>query len=321
MKYTIGIDLGGTNIAAGIMDEGRKILLKKSVKTDMSRGFKGLCQDMSNLCFALIEAYNIIQEDVRFIGIGCPGMINEVTGEIIFSNNLDLYHEALSKTMRKLLGRPVFVANDANAAALGEYEVGAGASAHSMVAITLGTGVGSGIIIDSRIIGGFNYSGGELGHMVIQRDGRPCTCGRKGCLESYASATGLIKSAQEAMMKDQNSLMWSLVNQDINQVTGKVVFDARDQEDKVATEVIEDYIEVLALGLANIVNAIQPEVIAVGGGISHQGQWLIDALQKKVDHQVFGRFGNKQTKIVVASLGNDAGIIGAALLGRDEDDC
>lgn len=320
MGYYIGIDLGGTNIAGAIVNECYEIVEKYSIKTSMKRGFEGLCEDMADLCRSLVDKYKISFEDVISVGIGCPGMINEETGEIVFSNNLDIYHEALNKSMEDLLGKPVYSANDANAAALGEYVVGSGRDVHSMIAITLGTGVGSGIVLEGKVLGGFNYSGGELGHMVIERNGRQCTCGRKGCFETYASATGIIQSAREAMTGDKSSLLWSLAGGSVEAVTGRIVFEAREQGDLLANKVVEDYIEYLALGLANVVNALQPEMIAIGGGISHQGQWLMDALQDQVDTQVFGRFGDKQTKIVAATLGNDAGIIGAALLGRSLDD-
>ncbi|MBN2899526.1 MAG: ROK family protein [Clostridia bacterium] len=313
--YYIGIDLGGTNIAAGIVDDAHQLCYKLSIKTSMDQGFDGLCEDMAQLCRQLVKEMGIGLEEIKSVGIGCPGMINERTGEIVFSNNLDIYHENLVEKMEGLLWRPVYCANDANAAALGEYAAGGGASASSLVAITLGTGVGSGIIIDGKMVGGFNYSGGELGHMVIKVHGRRCTCGRRGCLETYASATGLIQSTKDAMLHDETTLLWDLVEGDLECVTGKTVFDAREQGDLVAAAVVEEYIGYLAVGLANIVNAFQPEVITIGGGISHQGDWLMAALQEKVDTQVFGRFGDKQTRIKRAQLGNDAGIIGAALLG------
>lgn len=315
MTYYIGIDLGGTNIAGAIVNETYEMVEKASIKTDMSRKFKGLCEDMAGLCLELVKNHDIDLSEIESIGIGCPGMINEASGEIVFSNNLDLYHEPLTDEMCRLLGRPVYAANDANAAALGEYVAGSGAKASSMVAVTLGTGVGSGIIVDGKILGGFNYSGGELGHTVIERNGRQCTCGRKGCLETYASATGLIQSAREAMEADKESLLWTLAEEDLERVTGRLVFEAREKGDITAIDVVNDYIEVLAIGLANIVNSLQPEIIALGGGISHQGQWLMKALEKQVEAQVFGRFGDRQTEIKRASLGNDAGIIGAALLG------
>lgn len=318
MAYYIGIDLGGTNIAGAIVDQTYEIVKKQAIKTDMSRGFSGLYEDMAALCKDLVNGYGIDINQVGSVGIGCPGMINEATGEIVFSNNLDLYHEALTDQMASLLGRSIYAANDANAAALGEYMAGSGAKVSSMVAVTLGTGVGSGIILDGKIVGGFNYSGGELGHTVIQRNGRQCTCGRKGCLESYASATGLIESTREAMLNNKETLLWEMAGEKLENVTGRLVFDAREKEDRVAMDIVDEYIDVLSIGLANIINGLQPEMIAIGGGISHQGDWLMAALQDKVDSQVFGRFGDKQTKIVAASLGNDAGIIGAALLGREK---
>ncbi len=318
MAYYIGIDLGGTNIAAGIIDETHQLLYKTSIKTDMSRGFEGLCEDMASLCYRVVGAFGVEFKQILSVGIGCPGMINEETGEIVFSNNLDIYHQPLGVQMAELLACPVYCANDANAAALGEYMAGSGKSADSMIAITLGTGVGSGIILEGKICGGFNYSGGELGHMVIQVGGRQCTCGRKGCLETYASATGLIRSARDAMENEPESLLWTLAENNPHHVTGRIIFEAREQGDATAHQVVETYIAYLSVGLSNVVNALQPEIIAIGGGISHQGEWLMQKLQEKVDTQVFGRFGDKQTRIMAASLGNDAGIIGAALLGRHE---
>lgn len=320
MAYYIGIDLGGTNIAAALVNESNEILYRESIKTSMLGGFEGLCMDMAELCQSILTASKIQMDSVESIGIGCPGMIDEESGEIVFSNNLDVYHSPLSQRMTQLTGKVVFAANDANAAALGEYVAGSGREARSMIAITLGTGVGSGIIIDGKICGGFNYSGGELGHMVIDYNGPQCTCGRKGCLETYASATALIKSTKEKMSQRKKSILWQLAKGDVEKVTGKMVFDAYHNGDDAAKEILETYIKLLSVGLANVVNALQPEVIAIGGGISHQGQWLMDALQKEVDQQVFGRFGTKQTVIKMASLGNDAGIIGAALLGRSKDD-
>jgi len=268
------------------------------------------------LCEQLVVEYGITLDEVMSIGIACPGMINDETGEIIFSNNLDIYHSNLRERMALKLPCPVYCANDSNAVALGEYIIGSGEGVSSMVVLNLGIGVGSGIVMNGKIYNGFNYSGGEFGHMVIEVGGRRCTCGRKGCLETYVSTRGFIQTAKEVMKDNNDSLLWSLVKGDISCVSESIVFEARDKGDALANRVVDTYIDYLSVGLANIVNALQPERIAIGGFVFQQEEWLMDALQTRVDAQVFGRFGEKQTKILAATLGNDGGIIGASLLGR-----
>jgi len=314
--YYIGIDLGGINIRAGIVDAQHQLCQTLSIKTSMAKGFDGLCVDMVRLCEQLVVEYGITLDEVMSIGIACPGMINDETGEIIFSNNLDIYHSNLRERMALKLPCPVYCANDSNAVALGEYIIGSGEGVSSMVVLNLGIGVGSGIVMNGKIYNGFNYSGGEFGHMVIEVGGRRCTCGRKGCLETYVSTRGFIQTAKEVMKDNNDSLLWSLVKGDISCVSESIVFEARDKGDALANRVVDTYIDYLSVGLANIVNALQPERIAIGGFVFQQEEWLMDALQTRVDAQVFGRFGEKQTKILAATLGNDGGIIGASLLGR-----
>ncbi|TCO77418.1 ROK family protein [Marinisporobacter balticus] len=315
MNYYLGVDLGGTNIIAGVVDENYKIIARVTSKTKAPRSFLEIGKDIASLCFEAIKQSNLTINDIPYIGVGCPGMIDPEQGKIVFSNNLALYDEPINQIIEDLVGKKVLSGNDANVAALGEYMAGAGKGCKSFVAMTLGTGIGSGIIIDGKIIEGFNYAGAEIGHTVLQLNGRACTCGRKGCFEAYASATGLILSTKEAMEKNEDSIMWQLVKGDIRKVDGKVAFDANEKGDMAAKGVVDVYMVYLSEGIGNIINAFQPEIIAIGGGISQQGKWMTDYIQKYVSSRVFGRFGRKQTEIKIAELGNHAGLIGAAMLG------
>ena len=213
-------------------------------------------------------------------------------------------------------GRKVYIENDANAAAYGEYVAGAGAEADILVMVTLGTGVGGGIIINNAIYTGFNFAGAELGHEVVMMDGRPCTCGRKGCIEAYASATGLIVTTKEFMERDKNSKMWEICGGDLTKVNGRTAFDAMRAGDESGRAAVDQYIRHLACGVTNFINIFQPDMLCIGGGISHEGETLLAPLREYVMQEVYTRRGNRNTKIVAASLGNAAGIIGAALLGN-----
>ena len=206
--------------------------------------------------------------------------------------------------------------NDANAAAYGEAVAGAAKGTQTSVTVTLGTGVGGGIIIDGKVFSGWNSFGAELGHMVIVKDGRRCTCGRKGCWEAYASVSGLIYQTKLAMIDHADSAMWEIVGGDIKQVNGRTAFDAMRSGDPVAKAVCDKYIEYIACGAANVVNIFQPEVLVFGGGISKEGETLLGPMRPLIREFDYARFGGRQTKIVAAKLGRDAGIIGAAFLGR-----
>lgn len=316
MKYYVGIDLGGTNIVAGVVDENYNIIHKASVKTNRPRPEKEIADDMAKVALQAIAEANLTIDDVEWIGIGTPGIANSKDGIIEYSCNLGFDNTPMVKYIQEHINKPVYVENDANAAAYGEYVAGAGKGHNSLVCITLGTGVGGGVVTDGKILTGFNYAGAELGHTVIEVDGVQCSCGRKGCFEAYSSATGLIKMTKEAMEKDKNSSMWDLVRERNNKVSARISYDAMRLGDKSATEVVDKFTKYLAVGLTNVINIFQPEVLCIGGGVCNEGDALLNPVKEIVAKEVYTRNSPKNTEIVIAKLGNDAGIIGAAFLGR-----
>ncbi|MGI5958570.1 MAG: ROK family protein [Massiliimalia sp.] len=318
MKYYVGIDLGGTNIVAGVVDENYNILVKESVKTNLPRPAEEVIADMIAVTKKAVESANLTMDQIESVGVGTPGTANKDTGIVEYSNNLQWNDVPLVEMLQKGLNKTIYIENDANAAAFGEYMAGAGKGYNSLIAITLGTGVGGGVITDGKILTGFSYAGAELGHSVIVAHGRKCTCGREGCLEAYTSATGLINLTKEAMEADKDSAMWEICGGDINKVNGKTAFDGMRKGDAAGTKVVDDYIDYLAIGIANYINIFQPQVICIGGGICKEGDTLIKPLTEKVMPQTYARKPENRTKIIVAELGNDAGIIGAALLGMEK---
>lgn len=316
MKYYVGIDLGGTNIVAGVVDENYNIIHKASVKTNRPRPEKEIADDMAKVALQAIAEANLTVDDVEWIGIGTPGIANSKEGIIEYSCNLGFDNTPMVKYIQEHINKPVYVENDANAAAYGEYVAGAGKGHNSLVCITLGTGVGGGVVTDGKILTGFNFAGAELGHMVIEADGVQCSCGRKGCFEAYSSATGLIRMTKEAMEKDKDSSMWDLVRERNNKVSARISYDAMRMGDKSATEVVDKFTKYLATGLTNVINIFQPEVLCIGGGVCNEGDALLNPVKELVAKEVYTRNSPKNTEIVIAKLGNDAGIIGAAFLGR-----
>ena len=312
--YRLGIDLGGTNIVAGVVDEEYNIVAKASCKTDVPRPEKEICDSMAEVALEAIKKANITIDDVESIGIGVPGAVNPETGIIEYSANLFFHNWSVVEMMEERLNTKVKIENDANAAALGEYLAGSAKGAKNAVAITLGTGVGGGIIIDGKIYSGSNYAGAELGHMVIVKDGKECGCGRKGCWEAYASATALINMTKEAIRneKPEFSYMLNLCDDDINNVTGKTAFDAQIAGDPTGKAVVDEYISYLACGITNVINIFQPDVLCIGGGVSKQGDNLLNPVRAIVEAERITKHNDKQTYICTATLGNDAGIIGAA---------
>lgn len=313
--YRIGIDFGGTNIAVGLVDKDMKIVEKKSRPTNRGRSVDLMVLDMAEICRELLESNGLTLADVENIGIATPGTVNSTTGEVESYHAMGMVNYPMSKLLSEYLGfDKIKLANDANAAAYGESLAGAAKGASEAIMITLGTGVGGGIIIGGKIYEGFNFSAGELGHTVIVKDGEPCPCGRRGCWEQYASATGLIRLTKKAMTENKNSLLWQVCEGNIDKVNGKTVFDASDMGDECAKEVIEEYYSYLALGLTNMINIFQPEILCIGGGICGQGDALLRPIEKLVMGEQYAKSTPHKTKIVIATLGNDAGIIGAAML-------
>lgn len=312
MRRYIGVDLGGTNTVAGLVDEKGKLYVKKSVSTPRDGDPERIVDTIYDVVTALLSGEGLQPEDIQAIGIGSPGVVDIQNGVVLFANHLHFRNTPLAELCRRRFNRPVHLVNDANAAAYGEYIAGGGRGASSLVAITLGTGIGGGIIIDGKILTGYAFAGAELGHMVIDMDGRACSCGKRGCFETYASATGLIHSTQAYMRNHPETLMWKLCNNSLGNVSGRTAFDAKRAGDAGGESVIESYIHTLAIGLGNIINSLEPEILLIGGGISHEGEYLLGPLREEVHKQLFA-FSQQKTRIVSATLGNDAGIIGAAL--------
>ena len=314
--YRLGIDLGGTNIASGVVDENFKIIGSAKVKTNAPRPAEDIVDDMAKSALAAVKDAKLTIDDISVVGVGTPGSVVYDTGVVAYANNLGFYNVPLAEMLERKLGKKVYVENDANAATYGEYTAGAGKDANNFVAITLGTGVGGGIIIDGKIYSGSNCAGGELGHTVIQMDGQACTCGRNGCFEAYASATALIRQTKQAMIRFKESKMWEFCNNDINNASGRTAFDAARAGDEVALSVVNQYVKYLSVGIANIVNTFQPDILCVGGGISNEGEYLMKPVRELVKGENYARNMSKNTEIKAATLGNDAGIIGAAYLGK-----
>lgn len=312
--YRIGVDLGGTNIAVGVVDENYKIIGRGKVKTRCPRPAAEIFDDIALAVNMAVKDAGISMDDVVSVGVGTPGSVNKDNGYIEFSNNLEFDQVPAKEMLEERIGKTIYLDNDANCAALGEAIAGIGKGVGNFVAITLGTGVGSGIIVNGKIVCGVNYCAGEMGHMVIMVDGEPCNCGRKGCWEQYSSATALIRQTKAAMLEDKDSAMWQLVNGNIDATSGRTAFDAMRLGDKTAAAVVDRYIYYLSVGIGNVINALQPEIICIGGGISHEGDYLLLPLNKYIEEQRYSIHAGKQTKILAAELGNDAGIIGAALL-------
>lgn len=312
--YYIGVDLGGTNIAIGLVDEAGKIIKCKSIPTLSERGIDIICQDMIKLCTDMMSENNLTKEDIHSIGVGSPGLVDSEKGMIVYASNIIINDFPITTIMGEALDIPVYVANDADCAALGEVTSGVAKGCKNAIIVTLGTGVGGGMIMNGEIYKSSFPGAGELGHQVIVYNGRECPCGRKGCFERYASATALINDAKKAAKENPDSKLNDYIKGDFNKMNAKIPFDAAQAGDPVAEKVIDDYMNYLACGLANIVSMLKPEMIILGGGVAKQEDKLIKPLFKKVEQEAFAH--DLQAEIKPAMLGNDAGIIGAAMLGK-----
>lgn len=309
--YRIGIDLGGTNIAVGVVNDAYEIVAEHSVPTGAHRPAEQVITDMGDAVEAVMAKAGITTADCRSIGIGSPGTCDSATGVVVRAYNLGWEHVPVCHMLNQRFGIPVYLNNDANCAALAETVAGAAVGCKNMVLITLGTGVGGGIIIDGKIYAGTGGAGAELGHTLLVLDGVPCTCGRRGCWEAYASATALIQQTRQAAAEHPGSLLAAVPPEE---VTGRTVFDAADQGDAVAQDVIQRYCVYIAAGLTDLVNALAPEMILLGGGVSRQGERLLAPIRQYVQHNCFGQEQREIPLIAPAKLGNEAGIIGAAAL-------
>ena len=316
MKYYIGIDLGGTNIVAGVVDENYNIISKASTKTNLPRPEKEIANDMVKVSLEAAKEAGISIDDIEWVGVGTPGIANSEKGTIEYSSNLGFNNTPMREYIREQIDKPVYIENDANAAAYGEFVAGAAKGAKNAVCITLGTGVGGGIIIDGKIYAGSNFAGAEIGHTTIDVHGPVCSCGRKGCFEVFSSATGLIRMTKEAMAEDKDTLMHKIAEERGGKVSARTSFDAMKQGDKKAKEVVDTYIEYLAAGITNTINIFQPDILCIGGGVCNEGDTLLVPVKELIKKEVYSKNSPKNTEIVIAKLGNDAGIIGAAFLGR-----
>lgn len=311
--YRIGIDLGGTNIVAGVVDECYTLLSKARCKTAMPRPAEQIMEDMARLAEQAAAEAGLSMAQIASVGIGCPGTCNRDSGVVEYSVNLQFDRVPLRTFMQQRLGVPVYIENDANAAALGEALAGGAKGTENCICITLGTGIGGGILIGGKLLCGHNFAGAELGHIVIVKDGLPCDCGRNGCWEQYASATALIRQTKAAMQQHPDSGLWRLAPS-LDQVDGRTAFDAMRAGDAAAKQVVDAFIEYLACGLVDIINIFQPEVLCIGGGICKEGEVLLAPLRRYIERERYSKHSARQTVLTTALLGNDAGVIGAAAL-------
>ena len=319
--FSIGIDLGGTNIAIGLCDGELNIIDKDSIPTRRERDAEEIVKDMAALTMKIVERNKLVAENIDYVGIASPGTVNSQTGIVEYCNNIKMLDFPLVECFKKYcpVGK-VYIANDANAAALGESLAGSGKGSPTLVMITLGTGVGGGVILDGKIFaGGQSPAGTELGHTVIVAGGRQCSCGRRGCWEAYSSATALTEMTKERMAELEAGGIPSLLFEEEKKrdnVSARTAFDAMKRGDEIAKEIVDDYIEYLAAGITNMINIFQPHILCIGGGVCNEGEGLTRPLIEIVEREQYTRNSPKKTKVVIASLGNDEGIIGAAGLGR-----
>ena len=315
--YRLGVDLGGTNIAVAVVDENYNIVGRAKTKTDAHRPAAEICDSIAATAKEAIKTAGLEIEDIVSAGIGTPGSVVPSKGMVTYANNFAGFSNLpLCAMLKERLGIDFYIDNDANAAAYGEYLAGAGVGTKDFIAVTLGTGVGGGIIIDGKMLLGSNFAGGELGHTVLHMNGEPCTCGRNGCFEAYASATALIRQTKRAMDENKDSLMWKVSEKAGGKVTGRTAFDAMRKGDKAATDVVNQYLRYVAEGVCNIMNIFQPDLLCIGGGISNEKENLTGPVNKIVRENIYTKATETKDRICVAKLGNDAGIIGAAFLDK-----
>ena len=313
--YYIGVDLGGTGIKAGVVNEKGEILSKGSTPTMAERPYQAVIADIATLCKTVAADANITVEEIEAIGVGVPGICDPKTGIIPKCTNLGWFDVPFVSELQSHIAKPVIVDNDATVAGFAEYIAGVSAGTHSSVFVSLGTGVGGGIIINGRPYSGAHGVGSEIGHMNIAMGGELCTCGNRGCFERYASATSIIRDAKRAVAENPNSAIMEKCGGDVEKINAKIVIDAAKEGDAVAKEVFDGYVNGLAHGLVNLINVIDPEVIVLGGGVSMAGEFLLDAVREAMKPLIFFK-SMPYADVKLATLGADAGIIGAAMLGK-----
>ena len=309
----IGIDVGGTNLVAGLVDEQGAILKKASRPVDRAMSDVELCGELAALAEEARMAGGVSRKEIQAVGVGIPGLVDNKEGVVVMTANMPFRNTPLRELFQQQWDVPVYLGNDANCAALGEYWAGSAKGCSPTVMVTLGTGIGGGMVVDGKLFTGFANSGMEVGHMITRPGGLACGCGNRGCWEQYGSASGLIRMTREAMQQNPDSLLWQLCGGDLSKVQGRTPFQGAEEGDETALAVLEEYRQELALGLINLINTLQPEVICMGGGVSNASdELLLTPLTELVKKGSYDK--TMPTRLVRASLGNDAGVVGAALL-------
>lgn len=311
----IGIDLGGTNIGIGIVDSENKLIYKDSIPTKSERGFNDIIEDIMALISKTINVNNIPKDHIQGIGIGIPGIVDPKSEIIIDCVNLRWNNVDIKSAIEEKLNIAVTVGNDATVAGVAELVVGAMRGCQTGVLLTLGTGIGGGIIINGQVYDGFHGIGSEIGHMIVGENYYNCNCGRNGCLETFSSSTAIIKYARKLIEEGNDSAIMTKVKGNLNSIDGKVIFDQAKAGDKVACKVIDRMTNYLAIGIMNIITVIDPEVFVIGGGLSATGEYLISIIRDKVSRIAYYK-GMGIGQIILSRIGNDGGIIGAATLCR-----
>lgn len=309
--YTIGIDLGGTNIAAGIVNKEQAIIARASTPTKAGRDFDEIISDMGALILELLKDAAISLDEIKYIGIGAPGILDNKTGTVTDNSNIHWVNYPIRQKLQQYIDKPVYLGNDANVAAWAEYRGGCGRGSQNFLMLTLGTGVGGGMVFNGKLYTGSHNIGAEIGHTTFKAGGELCGCGNRGCIEAYCSATALIRDAKRAAETHPESAIAQTKN-----ISAKTVLDAAAAGDALGLALFEEYVDNLAQVTASLINFLDPDIIALGGGVANAGEFLLVPLRRAVPKYVtFAAL--QQTKILKAEMGNDAGIIGSALLGEE----
>lgn len=310
--YYIGIDVGGTKIKAGLVREDGEILRRCEIETGARRAAEEIAASIASLCEKLAFG---IKNEIRSIGIGLPGAVSNKTGEVLFTPNVNFGRFPLRDAVEKETGKPVFLGNDADCAALGEYMM-LPEKVENMILVTLGTGIGGGMILGGKLYTGANGIAGEIGHSMLRLGDRECSCGRRGCFEAYGSVTALIADTKRFAIENPETNLRKALGENFENLSGKSAFDLAKSGDKDAKNIVNTWISYIAEGVTDLINILQPELLLIGGGISREGEFLLAPLRKLVAEKIY-KSGAQTTEIRAAEMGNDAGLLGAAFLFKE----